>query len=283
MIETPMMAPSRGERRISVSIPRIRTVLLGVLALLLANSLASASAFAEAGPFWHHRAVGETGVGAKIEEKSPETFRGEGGEQTLKGSIAGTAIEGVATSVQVKGIIYNNALQGQVKLKMTLHEPRLVKPNLPGCVTTIGESNTISTLGHLVWKWDGTAKQLTEAPGSNQKPDGIAVPSEIAAGSTELPKGVFTTITLKGAACGVLIGKYPIEGSTALEGTPENLEEWATSINVRLPEGKHKQHFWNGKTFIGVETGLSSAGSEAGISGEAKAKADVQEVAAFEK
>jgi hypothetical protein len=266
-----------------VSIPKMRGLALGVLALLLASSFASANAQAEAGPFWHHRAVGEKGAGAKVEGKSPETFRGEGGEQKLKGTIAGIAVEGVATSVQVKGIIYNNALQGQVKLKMTLHEPRLAKPNLPGCVTTVGESNTISTLGHLVWKWDGTAKQLETAPGSNQKPDGIATPIEIAEGATGLPKGVFTTITLKGAACGVLIGKYPIEGSTALEGTPENLEEWATSINVRLPEGRFKQHFWNGKTFIGVETGLTSAGSEANISGEAKAKADVQEIAAFEK
>lgn len=266
-----------------MSILRIRAVLLGVLALLLASPLATATAFAAAGPFWHHREVGEKGEGAKIEEKSPETFQGEGGEQKLKGTIAGIPVEGVATSVQVKGIIYNNPLQGQTKLKMTYHEPRLVKPALSGCTTTIGENNTVSTLGHLVWKWDGTAKQLTEETPLLQKPDGIAVPSEITEGATGLPAGTFTTISLKGAGCGVLIGTFKIEGSTILEGTPENLGEWSTSITVRLPEGKHKQHFWNGKAFIGVETGLKSAGSEANISGEAKAKADVQEISAFEK
>ena len=262
---------------------KVRAALLGLLALLLASSFASAAAYAEAGPFWHHRAVGEKGVGAKIEEKSPEAFQGEGGEQRLKGKIGSTPVEGVATSVQVKGIAYNNALQGQVKLKMTLHEPRLVKPELKGCVTTIGENNTISTLGHLVWKWNGTAKQLEEKSQAAQKPDGIATPIEIAEGATELPKGTFTTITLKGVACGVLLGKYPMEGSVALEGTPENLEEWSTSITVRLAEGPRLQHFWNGNTFIGVETGLKSAGNEANISGESKAKADVQELAAFEK
>jgi hypothetical protein len=266
-----------------MSIPRVRTALLGVLALLLLSSLTSATAFAEAGPFWHHRANPKEGAGAKIEPNEPESFQGEGGEQRLKGEIGTTPVEGVATSAQAKGIIYNNALQGQTKLRMTLHEPHLVKPELKGCTTTIGENNTISVMGHLAWKWNGTAEQLKENPQLHQKPDGIATPSEITEGATELPKGTFTTITLKGAGCGVLAGTFKMEGSAVIEGTPENLEEWSTSITVRIPEGKKKQHFWNGKVFVGVETGLVSAGNEANITGEAKAKSATQEIAAFEK
>jgi hypothetical protein len=266
-----------------MSIPRARAAMLGLLAVILVGSLTSATAFAEAGPFWHHREIGGKGEGAKIEASAPESFQGEGGEQRLKGEIGSTPVEGVATSAQAKGIIYNNSLQGQTKLRMTLHEPRLVKPELKGCTTTIGENNTISVMGHLAWKWNGSAEQLKEAPQSHQKPDGIATPSEIAEGATELPKGTFTTITLKGAGCGVLAGTFKMEGSAVIEGTPENLEEWSTSITVRIPEGKRKQHFWNGKVFVGVETGLISAGNEANITGEAKAKSATQEIAAFEK
>jgi len=266
-----------------VSISRMRVAALGVLALLLACSLAATPAFAEAGPFWHHRNNAKEGAGSKIEEKSPESFQGEGGEQKLKGTISGLAVEGAAGSVQVKGIIYNNTLQGQTKLKEIVHEPRLVKPELKGCAATIGENNIISVTGHLAWTWNGTKEQLTEQPQLNQKPDGIGVPAEIAEGATELPKGTFTTITLKGSGCGVLLGTFRIEGSAALEGTPENLEEWARTLTVRIPEGKRKQHFWNGKEFIGVETGLKSASNEASLSGQAKAKSVTQEIAAFEK
>src|ERR1700679_3667376 len=99
--------------------------MVGFLALLAVGSFGASAAFGEAGPFWHHRAKGGEGTGEKIAETSAEKFSGEGGEQKLTGTIGSTGIEITAKSVQAKGIIYNNALQGQIKVLLVYHEPKL--------------------------------------------------------------------------------------------------------------------------------------------------------------
>jgi hypothetical protein len=257
----------------------------GLLALLLAALMAPAAAFAEAGPFWHHRNISKEGAGEKIEEKAPESFGGEGGEQKLKGTIAGVSIEITTKSQQVKGIIYNNALQGQSKFVMTFHEPTLTKPSLKECKIKIGENNSAHAFMHLSWKWNGQTKQLGESPQRKvQKPDGIVVGTEITSGATAIPKGEFTKITLSGSGCGVIAGSFPVEGSaTAIRFAPANLEEWTRVIKLTYGEGKLHQHFWNGKESIGGETGLLFAGNPADLSGEGTLETPKQEVAAFEK
>ena len=261
-----------------------RRLLWGLLALLLAGTVAQGMAHAEAGPFWHHRANAKEGAGSKIEEKSPEKFSGGGGEQKLTGKIAGTSIEIVTKSQQVKGVLYNTKLQGQSKFVMAFHEPTLSKPELKGCEVKIGENNTVKVSLHLSWKWNGESKQLEENPQKRQKPDGIVTATEIAEGATAIPKGAFTTITLKGGGCGVLAGSFKVEGSaTAKKFVPSNLEEWTTVFKLNYGEGNLKQHFWNGKGSIGGETGLLFAGSEADLVGEGTLTAEKQEVAAFEK
>lgn len=261
---------------------RARAALLGTLTLLLMSSLAAATAQATAGPFVYHRAIGEKTGGVKIPEKSPEPFQGEGGEQRAASKIAGTEVEGVAKSVQIKGIIYNNSLQGQLKMDLKFHEVELTKPKLPGCVVKFGKNNESTVAGHLAWKWNGTAKQLEEPTQTSQGPTGVGLGSELTEGATTLPSAEFTTIAFSGAACGVLIGKYIAKGSETIKTKPSTLGEWGKSIAITLDENKEKIHFWNGKTFIGAETALLLGTEPAKVSGESKAEISGQEIAVFE-
>jgi hypothetical protein len=261
---------------------RTRATLLGALTLLLASSFGSATALAGPGPFAYHRAIGEKSNGVKISEKSPESFQGEGGEQKAASKISGTEVEGVAKSVQIKGILYNNSLQGQLKMELKFHEVELIKPKLPGCEVKFGKNDTASVVGHLAWKWDGTAKQLEEPSQARQGPAGVGLGSELKEGATELPNTEFTTITFSGAACGVLIGKFAAKGSETIKTKPSMLGEWSKSLAITLSEGKEKIHFWNGKTFIGAETALLLGSEPAKVSGESKATVTSQEITVFE-
>jgi hypothetical protein len=256
--------------------------MLSFLALLAVGSLVVPAAYAEAGPFWHHRAKGEKGEGAKIPEASPEQFQGEGGKQILVVTISSTPVEIVAKSVQVKGILYNNALQGQLKVELKYHEPTLAKPELKSCEVKIGTNNEVHAEGHLAWKWNGEAKQLEEQPQVNQKPDVIFTPAPITEGSEKLPEGSFTTITLSGSGCGVLAGSFKINENFAATTKPSNLEEWSTTLITTFP-GWAKQQYWNGKKSVGVEPALKIAGNAASLIGSVTTNADVQEIAVFEK
>ena len=166
---------------------------------------------------------------------------------------------------------------------MTFKEPRLAKPTVSGCEVKIGENNTVKFRVYLTWKWNGTAEQLTANPARKvQGFDGIVIDKEISAGAKELPKGQFTTVTL--SKCGVLNGTFAVTGSaTAPKLVPATLEEWKKELKLAYAEGRLKQHLWNGKEFIGVETGLLFAGNEADLSGEGTLHAEKQEIAVFEK
>lgn len=261
---------------------RARSALLCGLTSLLASAFVAAPALAAAGPFAYHRAIGEKGNGVKIPEKSPEPFQGEGGQQKAASKISGMEVEGVAKSVQIKGIIYNNSLQGQLKMDLKFHEVTLTKPNLPGCEVKFGKNNASSVVGHLAWKWDGTKTQLEESAPLHQGPTGVGLGSELSEGATELPSTEFTTITFSGTACGVLIGKYTAKGSETIKTSPSNLGEWSKSIAITLAESSEAIHFWNGKSFIGANTSLMLGKEPARVGGESKAEVASQEIAVFE-
>jgi hypothetical protein len=261
---------------------RARAALLGLLTLLLTSSLAATTASAAAGPFAYHRAIGEKGNGVKISEKSPEQFKGEGGQQKAASKISGIEVEGVAKSVQIKGIIYNNSLQGQLKMELGFREVSLTKPNLPGCEVKFGKNDTGTVVGHLAWKWNSTKKQLEEPAPLQQGPSGVGLGSELAEGATELPSSEFTTISFSGSACGVLIGKYTAKGSETIKTTPSNLGEWSKTLSITLAEGKEAIHFWNGKAFVGADTSLTLGSEPAKVEGESKAEVPSQEIAVFE-
>lgn len=261
---------------------RARRALLGVLTLLTASSLVAATALAGPGPFAYHREIGSKGNGVKISEQSPEAFQGEGGEQKAASKILGMEVEGVAKSVQIKGIIYNNGLQGQLKMELKFHEIVSVKPNLPECKIKIGSNNTSTVMGHLAWKWSGATKQLEEAPQPNQGPAGVGTAVELKQGTTELPNTAeFTTVSY-GTGCGVLTGVYKFKGTETIKTNPSSLGVWSKTLAITLAEEKEKIHFWNGKAFIGGETMLTLGTEPAKIGGESKATVAAQEIAVFE-
>jgi hypothetical protein len=267
-----------------VSINRVRAVMVGFLALLAVGSFGASAAEGLAGPFWHHRAVGGKGEGEKVEQAQFEQFQGEGGEQKLKSKAGGTNFTLAAHSVQAKGIVYNTSLQGQIKVLLKYHELKITEPtSLEKCEATIGTNNEVTAEGHLAWKWNGEKKQLEEEPKKdNQKPDIIFTPKPIEENATKLPEGEFTKITFAKATCGVLAGSFPVKGSVSVTTLPANLEEWSTKLVTTFP-GWPKQHFWNGKEFVGVEPSLTFGTEPSVLTGTISTVADVQELAVFEK
>jgi len=172
--------------------------------------------------------------------------------------MAGTEFEITAPAVQVKGIIYNNALQCQAKVELKYQEVKLVKPVVAGCTVTVGTigENTVRVAGHQAWTYAELAGELTEQPQARQKPDWIFLPAELAEGVKELPKESFTTINF-GSKCGVFsLLKIKVNGSVGAESKPEKVGIWSTNETVTSTKGEQKQHFWNGTEYVPVITGL---------------------------
>lgn len=260
--------------------------MLGMLAVMLAGSVMAATASAEAGPFWHHRAIGGEGEGAKVEPKAPENFRGTGTTQRLKGLISGTEIEVTSSGTQIKGAIFNNASQGQIKLQLVFTQPTLVKPSLANCSVTVGENkdNIVQVKGHLMWKWDGSEAQLKENPQVNQKWDIGFTGVEPQQGETELKRGTFSVVNFIGSGCGVLVGKVPVTGSAVGIPSPSQLKEWSRTLGVRTVDvNKIQQHFWDGVAAQGAKLGLNLGPNEATFIGQSTVEAEQQEIAVFEK
>jgi hypothetical protein len=277
---------ARQKRSNVVSIKLTRAIVLGFVTLLTMGSIGASAAFAGPGPFWHHRAVHGEGNGLKIEAATPESFNGEGGTQILVGKLSSQEVEIVAKSVQAKGIIYNNGLQGQIKVTLLYHEPKLVKPaGLSGCQVKIGfnKNNEVVAEGHLAWKYRGVGSELTESPVTVQKPDIIFTPAPIKQGETKLPEGTFTEINLSPSKeCGVLVGTFAVKGSQSASPKPENIGEWNTVLLTEFP-GAKEQHFWNGSASIAANPELKFGNNLSTLTGSVEAKAAQQEISVFEK
>ena len=115
------------------------TMLLSLLAMLMVGSFAASTAYAEAGPFCHHRAKGGEGPGEKLGgDEVGENANGVGGEQILKGMVGTTPIEIAAKDIQIKIQIYNGPDQCQIKLSIQYHNPMLIKPIVLECEPEIG-------------------------------------------------------------------------------------------------------------------------------------------------
>jgi hypothetical protein len=283
-----------------VLVSRIRVVMLGLLAVVLMGSVISASASAEAGPFWLHREVGGK-EGTKV--KAPENFRGTGGEQRLLGKISGAEIEMSVKSLQIKGAILNGEHQGQIKIELIYNQPRLVTPELKECNVTVNTNNVEIIKGHLMWKWNGEKKQLEEQPQGAQKWD-IGFTNVEPQQQEPAPAkpadfrklGVFATITLSGKGCGVLAGTQLVQGSEVGIPNLTNLNEFSKKLSIRtLPDGTLKeelaekplegflQHYWGGKSFVPLVLGLGFAGNPGAIIGQIEIEAAQQEIAVSEK
>jgi hypothetical protein len=267
--------------------------MLGLGAVMLVGFVMASSAVAAAGPFWHHRAIGGEGEGAKIEPKAPENFSGKGGEQLFKAVVAGTSVEFASPSVQVSGAIFNSTLQGQIKADIVYAEPRLTKPELKECSVIIGKNNTIVAKGFLTWKWNGTAGQLTVEPQTKEQTVegilGAATPAlqKPSVEKVNLTEGELTTVTLKGTSCGVLAGTFPVSGSYVAFPN-RKVDEFSRDVSLRVVEtpgtGVFLQHYYDGEGMQGAEVGLKVGGNPAFyFLGQTEVESAQQEVAVFEK
>jgi hypothetical protein len=242
-------------------------------------------------PAFHRRAVGGKGEGVPIVETTPENIRGTGGEQTLSGKVAETAIQIASKSVQIKGAIFDGHGQGQIKEEIIYAQPHLVKPELKGCNVTIGTKNIAVLKGHLAWKWNGEKKQLEEeAPATTQAPDIIVTAIEPTEQKPFVEKinlngtGVLISVSFSGSGCGVLAGTFNVDGSDV--GIPNlNLGEWSKTLSIRTiasEKGIFLQHFFGGEKFQGAEIGLDFGSSAANVVGQTEIEAQQQEIAIFE-
>lgn len=248
---------------------RVRATLLGLMALLIVGSYAASSAYAEGGPFCHHRALNGEGEGELIKGASPEQVKGSGGEQKLAGEVAGGKVELLAGTLQIKGITYNNADQCQAKVELEYSKLSVVEQ--PNCSYKINTNNVVKLYGHRAWKWNGEASQLTVKPQSSvQFPDWIFTPVELAPGAEVLPSGTYAVITFSGASCLENGIKATVTGSVTAETIPSGIGKWSVEEEQIIKGGKAKQHFWTGTKFVGVETGLLLGGVAASYNGAAK-------------
>jgi len=281
---------------------------LGLLAVMLAGLVMAGAASANPGPFWHHRPPEGSGEGAKIEPNAPESFEGEGGQQTLTSMFKTLSVELKSPAVQVKGAIFNNAHQGQIKL-ILFYQPITAtlggKP-APNCKVTVGQqgqfSNILQIKGHLAWKWNGTEKQLNEQPQNEQKPDivftGVEPQEQNGRPLTDLrASSVFAEFFFSGTECGLLNGAKPkIAGSEVGIPNPSQIEEWSKKLEVRtigsgqLPAevlGKKVeglgflQHIWVGEGYQPLITGLTFEGVASNLIGQTRTTARQQEIAVF--
>jgi len=257
-----------------MSMCRLRAGLLGVLALLLLGTFSATPAFAEGGPYCHHREVGEKTEGTRITEAEPEEIAGHSvGEQRFKTKILGIPFTIGAKQAQIKGIIYNNADQCQTKVAIVFETFQIVEggKSLEACEVKINNNNIIKLNGHQAWKWSGEKKQLEEKSQAGQHRDWIFLPSELQQGATGLPNPetgpAFASIRIGPGATGCPLNgteQFLVRGSTTVAGFAaqkgkenQNLGEWGKAEELVATGGEGAQHFWNGKQFIGVQTKLT--------------------------
>jgi hypothetical protein len=270
--------------------------MLGMLAVMLAGSVMATTASAAAGPFWHHRLNSSEGEGAKVEPKAPENFRGTGGKQILIGKIGTEEIEVESTGSQVKGAVFNGPDRGQVKLEIVYNQPKLIRPNKPECIVTVGEKNIVVVKGHLMWKWDGTKTQLEKAEQQpEQTPDlvfsAIEPPQQKPfVEKVDLTKGgTFTVVNFKTLEkCGAFAsGPINVSGSEVALPTPSQVAEWSKTLAVRTiptPQSPNTflQHYWDQEAFQGAKVGLTFGSNPASLIGQTNVTAEQQELAIFE-
>jgi len=281
-----------GRKEDQVLRPKLRAGLLGLLAVLLLGSYAATPAFAEGGPFCHHSQNGVTDNG-QIKAQQPENIQGQGGEQSLEGKLGGTEVKITAASAQLKGNLYNNEDQCQAKVEISYHELRIA--GFPNCIVTLPNQNLVKLYYHQAWTWNGEAKQLAEKPQTAQERDWIVLPVELQQGATGLPKTEtpFTVLNIASRSakeiCLLATRQVAATGSLALKANPATLEKFINEEEQAALGNGTKQHFWNGREFIGVETSLSFGREPAKYVGSFKIKPIGQQqlppqfVADFEK
>jgi hypothetical protein len=255
---------------------RVKLLLMGLFAVLAVGSVASATASAEAGPFWLHRFSAEE-AGKKFSQSEQEKYYGQG-KTLLIGTVSGRQVI-LAGELQIKGTLWNEANQGQLKLQAEFHH--VIWLGHSGCTVTVTVPEDYQ--GHLMWKWNGEKKQLEEAKQEKQHWDGIIVPGKTTLGATGLSgKNVFAKVLFTGAGCEILNG-IAASASGAAGFTAEiGLGVFRKTFTFISPGVPLVQHFWNGSSFVGLKENLIFGENEASFIAYIPVEAS-QEVAVTEK
>ncbi len=255
---------------------RVKLLLMGLIAVMAVGSVASATASAEAGPFWHHRFSVSEEEGKKFNQSEQEKYYGQG-KTILSTIILGTPVT-LAGELQIKGTLWNEANQGQLKMQAEFHN-----------VIWVGHCQVKVVVpedyqGHLMWKWNGEAKQLenTKAAQEEQHWDGIILPAKTTLTGTGLSgKNSFATITFGPLCKGLenIHGEATGAAAFTAETKPGEFKKAFTFISPGVPV---VQHFWNGSAFTGLKENLLFGTNEAKFLAYIPTEAS-QEVAVFEK
>jgi hypothetical protein len=257
---------------------------LTLLVLLVLGYSGPATALAEPGPFWHHRAEKGTGEGEKITETTKENISGEASEGTFKFSLAGAPIE-FKCALKAKGKIWNATNQGQGEFETAFTGCKV--PGAAECAIKVEPKGLYPA--HLAWKYQGVAKELstTEPQKALQRwgiiflPPGVELTEE---GGLKKTEESFATLTFGSKGCGVLSGlAVKATGAIVAYGKTE-VGEFAKASSFVFPEQtKYWQHYWNGKKYVPTDVQLALAGTPAGFATQITLTAEKQEIAVFEK
>jgi hypothetical protein len=243
---------------------KVRLVLAGLTALLAVSAIISVSASAGPGPFWLQKKANDCcSAGWKITAQSPEKFQGKSGRAVLKSKILAIAVEIICNKDRSGGIIYNNGLQGQIKIAVSFSECTI--NGLPKC--KVNEPIQFNANGHLMWKWNGTTAQLNERPQEKQVPDLLFYGGEIQQGTKSLEESKpFVSIAIGGEGCAVKEAEpFVAKGYESADVTPWKMQfenqmgpqtEFVDRLFVGFTPGPHEQHFWNGQEQVGLVTSL---------------------------
>ncbi len=184
------------ERKTIIMLSKVRLLVLGLLSVMAFGAVASTAALASPGPFWWHRNNSKEGAGVKLAEGKIEQYQG-GGNGAIFSSTEGGVAFTLGGETQVKGDIWNEPNQGQMKVQAKFLNVHFIAPaELKECPVKVTVPEDY--VGHLMWKYRGQAKELrqditqTEA---GQEWDAILVPAKTVLGKEGLEgKNIFAEI-----------------------------------------------------------------------------------------
>lgn len=232
----PRFAGAKGEVLI---MPRMRTVLTGLLIVLATGSMAVCAASAAVqGPFWMEKE--RTGQ-VKIEPKDHLQIKGQNkGTFLLKSKIVAIPVFFECRNVENKGSIWNgpHAGRGEATVKWT---ECFVSTSTPICKGFPVEVGAIKVRTQLMWKYKGSIGELGEAGGQQKIYDVFAPTAAIEEFEMGQFRAFFTFIEIPREVAGM---KCAIGGVFALyargkrypgwenqEGTKQEVQ-WGTAAQV---------------------------------------------------
>ena len=230
---------------------KVRLLVVGLLAVMAIGMVASTAAMARPGPFWWIRTNAKEGEGKKLAEQSIEQGKGSGTGATFSTTLGGTplALEGQA---QLKFDIWNVPNQGQIKIQIAFNNVQVI--GMPGC--TAGVQIPEDYIGHLMWKYRGIAKELSQEgtqEENGQEWDLVVAPARSILGAHgfthqgEEPLFAKITILNNTKLCGVLAGQATnVTGVSAFQDQQLKVGVFAKKATVTFPGHEIWQHYWNG-------------------------------------